>query len=80
MTRYQLSIEAEKLPRVFFRSPCSYAVVTVTDGPQKGKEIGRTETLPRSQTPDWIAILFIDTEAATLYTHFSLKVVTVGTC
>lgn len=65
MTKYQISIFAEGLPRVFFKTPSSYAAVTISEGPQQGKEIGRTEISPRDSNPDWIQVLFVETNAAT---------------
>ena len=65
MTRYQLSLEAENLPRrVFFgcmRNPNPYAVVKVSGGPHEGTVVGRTEPIPATLQPDWTECLFVDT-------------------
>jgi Ca2+-dependent lipid-binding protein len=65
MPRYQLSIHAQKLPTRLFRGrPNPYAVVTVSGGPHEGLVIGRTETMQKEVTPDFIKVLFVETEAS----------------
>jgi C2 domain len=64
MTRYQLSLEAENLPRRFcgsLRNPNPYAVVKVCGGPTEGTVVGRTEPIRRTLQPDWVECLFLDT-------------------
>ena len=64
MTRYQLSIKGENLPRFCFLKPSPYAVVTVSGGPHEGTEIARTETILKANDPDWATIFFIETDAS----------------
>jgi hypothetical protein len=64
MTRYQLSFHAENVPRGLFRKPSTYAVVTVTGGPQEGTKIGRTEEIDKMVNPDWVKTLFLETDAS----------------
>jgi C2 domain len=64
MTRYQLSLEAENLPRRFcgsLRNPNPYAVVKVCGGPKEGTVVGRTEPIRHTLQPDWVECLFLDT-------------------
>jgi hypothetical protein len=65
MTRYQLSIEAENLPRRFcfgcVRNPNPYAIVKVSGGPREGTVIGRTQPIEATAQPDWVECLFLDT-------------------
>ena len=63
-TRYQLSVRAENLPSGFFRSPNPYAVATITGGPKQGTELGRTETIEKTVSPDWVKTLFLEAAAA----------------
>jgi Ca2+-dependent lipid-binding protein len=64
MTRFQLSLYAGHLPRSLFHTPNPYAKVTVTGGPLKGPDVGRTETIVKSTNPDWIKTMFIETDAS----------------
>lgn len=63
MTRYQLSLHADSLPRSLFHTPSPYAIVTKTGG-QHGNEVGRTETIVKTISPDWIKTMFIETDAS----------------
>jgi C2 domain len=62
MPRYQVSIQAEKLPRGLFRRPNPYAVVIVTGGPREGENIGKTETVYNTVEPDFTKVLFVETD------------------
>jgi Ca2+-dependent lipid-binding protein len=73
MTRYQLSMHAEHLPRNWFHTPSPYAVATITDGPLKGTKIGQTETLPKTTDPDWVAVLFFETDSS-IYMPLKIQV------
>jgi C2 domain len=64
MTRYQLSIHAERLPRGIFRKPNPVAVVTVTGGPREGEEIGRTDVVENSLDPEFTRVLFVETDSS----------------
>jgi C2 domain len=81
MTRYQLSLEAENLPRRFcgsLRNPNPYAVVKVCGGPKEGTVVGRTEPIRRTLQPDWVECLFLETgephraKGSVLHQHLSL--------
>jgi hypothetical protein len=70
MTRYQLSIYAEKLPKsgsVLHLKPSPYATAKVTGGPRDGENIGTTEVVPLTQSPDFVKVFFIDTDATKNY-------------
>jgi hypothetical protein len=62
MTRYQLSLVADKLPRRFVGRPNPYAEVTVTGGPAQGTVVGRTETMRHAVYADWCTVLFLETD------------------
>jgi C2 domain len=63
MTRYQLSIYAEKLPnRGLFRKPNPVAEVVVSGGPRDGDVLGRTEVVPNTLEPDFVRCFFLETE------------------
>jgi hypothetical protein len=64
MTRFQLSLYAGKLPSSLFHTPSPYGVVTVKDGPLKGTDVGRTETIAKTTNPDWVKTMFIETDAS----------------
>jgi C2 domain len=64
MTRYQLSIYAEKLPKGFIFKPNPYATVRVTGGPRDGENIGTTEVVHSTQSPDFVKVFFIETSAS----------------
>jgi C2 domain len=64
MTRYQLSIYAEKLPKGMIRKPNPYATVKVTGGPRDGEVVGQTEIVYNTQEPDFVKVFFIDTNAS----------------
>lgn len=64
MTRYQLTIEAEKLSRVSpIRMGAPYATVSVTGGPREGDVLGETE-VSDTLDPRWTKVIFVDTDAA----------------
>ena len=64
MTRYQLSIYAERLPKGLFRKPNPYATIKVTGGRRDGEMIGRTETIDNTLEPDFVKSFFIETDAS----------------
>jgi Ca2+-dependent lipid-binding protein len=68
MTRFQLFIHAENLPKSRFRRPDPYAIVRFGKPDQAEgdvtAEVGRTEVLPRTTDPEWSRILFVEAEAA----------------
>jgi Ca2+-dependent lipid-binding protein len=64
MTRFQLFVHAENLPRSIFRRPNPYAIVRFGKPEVNGAEIGRTEVLPQNTDPEWARILFVEAEAA----------------
>lgn len=64
MPRYQLSIHAENLPRGVFRRPNPYAEVTVSGGPRDGEVIGKTEIVHNSLDPDFVKVLYVETDAS----------------
>ena len=53
---YQLSLKASFRTRV----SSSYASVRVVAGPQSGKDLGETECVPKSTSPDWRKTFFLD--------------------
>mmetsp|Transcript_22217 Transcript_22217/g.36786 ORF Transcript_22217/g.36786 Transcript_22217/m.36786 type:complete len:276 (+) Transcript_22217:158-985(+) len=62
MTRYQLTVEAEKLSRVSaLRMGAPYAVVTVSGGPRDGEVLGETE-VSDTLDPRWIKVIYVDTD------------------
>lgn len=64
MTRFQLTIEAEKLSRVSaLRRGHPYAVVTVTGGPRDCEVLGQTEAMD-SQDPRWTKVIYVETDAS----------------
>lgn len=63
MTRYQLSIYAEKLPnRGLFRKPNPVAQVAISGGPRDGDVLGRTEVVQNTLEPDFVRGFFLETE------------------
>lgn len=64
MTRYQLSIYAERLPRRRFHRIDSYAEVTVCGGPRDGEALGRTETIPNTVAPDFTKVFYLETNSS----------------
>jgi hypothetical protein len=64
MTRYQLSIYAEKLPKGLLFKPNPYATAKVTGGPRDGENIGTTEVVDSTQSPDFVKVFFIETDAS----------------
>lgn len=63
MTRYQLSLHVEKLPKSFFGGrPDTYATIRVTGGPHEGKTLGQTETVYNCSHPDFTKVVFLDTD------------------
>lgn len=67
MTRFQLFVHAENLPRssIFGRRPDPYAIVRFGKPEASGAaEIGRTEVLPQTTDPEWARIMFVEAEAA----------------
>ena len=66
MTRFQLSVHAQRVPRrgLFRTKPTAYAKVTVTGGPQEGTELGRTESIVNSRDADWVKTIFLETSSA----------------
>ena len=63
MTRYQLSIYAEKLPhRGLFRKPNPVAEVVITGGPRDGDVLGRTEVVEQTLEPDFVRCFFLETD------------------
>ena len=66
MTRYQLTIEAEKLKRVSsLRAGRPYAVVTVSGGSREGDVLGTTEALDSLLYLRWSTVVFIDANPST---------------
>lgn len=63
MTRYQLSIYAEKLPKGLIFKPNPYATAKVTGGSRDGENIGTTEVVHSTQSPDFVKVFFIETNA-----------------
>lgn len=62
MTRYQLTLQAEKLRRVSpLRVGQPYAVVTVTGGSREGDILGETEALD-TLDPRWCTVIYVDTD------------------
>ena len=64
MTRYQLKINAENLPRGLIRRPNPYAVVTVTGGPRLGETLGKTDVVFNTVDPDFAKTLFLETDSS----------------
>jgi C2 domain len=64
MTRYQVSVYAERLPRGRLRRPNPYAEITVVGGPRDGQTVGRTETVLNTVEPDFTKVFFIETDAS----------------
>lgn len=74
MTRYQLTIEADKLKRVSsLRAGSPYAVVTVTGGSREGDVLGMTEALDTLTHLRWSTIVFIETDPST-YLPISVEI------
>jgi len=65
MTRYQITVRAENLPRgSWWRKPHAYATVAITDGPQRGNQLGQTETLKYGTlNPEWTHPILVETDA-----------------
>src|SRR5210317_1950549 len=55
---YQLSLCASF--KSHFRVNSSYASVKIVSGPYEDKDLGETETIPCSSTPDWCKTFFLD--------------------
>ncbi|CAJ1935913.1 unnamed protein product [Cylindrotheca closterium] len=55
---YQLSLSAQFLSR--FKVSSSYASVKIIEGSYRGTDLGETECIPRSSTPDWCKTFFLD--------------------
>jgi Ca2+-dependent lipid-binding protein len=64
MTRFQLSLQAENLPKSLFHTPSPYAHVAVAGGPAYVTEVGKTETIVKNTSPDWVMTMFIETDAS----------------
>ena len=65
MTRYQLTIEAEKLKRVSaLRTGAPYAVVSVSGGSREGEVLGSTEVLDTLVHLRWSTIIFVETDSS----------------
>ena len=62
MTRYQLSIYAEKLPKGFIFKPNPYATAKVSGGPRDSEFIGTTEVVHSTQSPDFVKVFFLETD------------------
>ena len=74
MTRYQLTIEAEKLKRVSsLRAGRPYAIVTVTGGSREGDVLGMTEALDSLTHLRWSTTVFIETDPST-YLPISVEI------
>jgi Ca2+-dependent lipid-binding protein len=72
--RMQLTLHAEGLKKASaFRIGCPFAVVTITDGPRRGEELGRTEVLEDALNPDWVTVIFVDTDPG-IYMPFQVTV------
>ena len=66
MTRYQLTIEADKLKRVSsLRAGRPKAVVTVSGGSREGDVLGTTEALDTLVHLRWSTVVFIETDPST---------------
>ena len=55
---YQMSLSAHFLS-LFSVSSC-YASVKIVEGTYRGTDLGETECIPRSSTPDWCKTFFLD--------------------
>lgn len=66
MTRYQVSVYAEKLPKqgLLHKLPNVYATIQVSGGTRDGEMIGTTEVMYKTCTPDFIKVFFIETDAS----------------
>lgn len=65
MTRYQLTVEAEKLKRVStLRAGTPYAVVTVSGGSREGEVLGCTEALDTLVHLRWSTIIYVETDSS----------------
>lgn len=72
--RMQLTLHAEQLKKVStFRIGCPFARVTIVDGPRRGEELGRTEVLKDALNPDWVTVIFVDTDPG-IYMPFQVTV------
>ena len=60
--RYQLSVHAINLPNKggLFRTSSPYAKVKILSGPNAGTELGETEFISRSLSPDWVKTFFFE--------------------
>lgn len=63
MTRFQLSLRAERLPRGLFHTPRPYAEVQVSGGPHEGLNVGTTKPLQGSDV-EWTELFYIDTDSS----------------
>jgi hypothetical protein len=64
MERYQISLHAKNLTNKggFFRRSSPYAQVQIMQGPDTGKDLGQTEPLKHSVSPDWVKAFIISAD------------------
>lgn len=62
MTRYQVKIHAERIPRGTLSSPSPYAEVKISGGPQEGQIVGETEVMDYVPNPEFTKTLFMDAD------------------
>jgi hypothetical protein len=64
MERYQISLHAKNLPNKggLFRRSSPYAQVQIMQGPDAGKDLGQTEPIQHTLSPDWVKVFIISAD------------------